>query len=65
MSETTFYHQVLVWDPVAEEWGVSMNLMITSTMPILMILQVAAYLSSPRGNHAVAEVPLELLANFC
>lgn len=26
---------------------------------------VAAHLSSPRGNHAVAEVPLELLANFC
>ena len=63
MSETTFPPQVLAWDPVAEEWGVSMNLMITST--ILMISQVAAHLSSPRGNHAVAEVPLELLANFC
>jgi len=39
--------EVLTWDPVTEEWGVS------------------GHLSSPRGNHAVAEVPLNLLANFC
>jgi len=33
--------------------------------PVTEEWEVAAHLSSSRGNHAVAEVPFNLLANFC
>ena len=41
------------------------NLYHRHTIIILTVDQVALYMMSARGNHAVAEVPFELISSFC
>ena len=41
------------------------NLYHRHTIIILTVDQVALHMMSARGNHAVAEVPFELISSFC